>query len=304
MMPARKLVQSVLIGFGVALLAPVNFASAGETLVISTIEKKVKKVTKRFEPLAAYLERTLADDGVDAVEINIVTNRAALIEGLRNGDIDIYLDSPLIMAEIIHETGARPALRRWKKGVAEYHSVFFTRASSDIETLEQLRGHVLAFERGFSTSGYLLPKATLIEKGFLLAEVSRSDARVANDEIGYVFSNDDNNTVLWVLKGKVAAGVVDSGTFDQMVARRPNDFRVIARSESVPRHVVSYRAGLDPAVADAVTKVLLNVHTTETGRAVLKAAKTARFDRFPGGADQTFARMDRILGHLNEPLTN
>ena len=50
-------------------------------------------------------------------------NRAALIDGLQRGDVDLYFDSPLIMAAIMQNAPLRPALRRWKKGVAEYHTV-------------------------------------------------------------------------------------------------------------------------------------------------------------------------------------
>ena len=128
---------------------------------------------------------------------------------------------------------------------------------------------------------------------------------MAAGEIGYVFSNDDANTMLWVLRGVVAAGVVDSETFKEIAAKQPNAFKVIDRSESVPRHVLGFRVGLDPTVAEAVTDELLRMHLSETGRTALKSSKTARFDvRFPDGPQTTFARMAQILARLDVPLTN
>ncbi|MDH3660012.1 MAG: phosphate/phosphite/phosphonate ABC transporter substrate-binding protein, partial [Alphaproteobacteria bacterium] len=262
----RIIIAILLVSFSV--LAPLwaPSAVAGETLVLSTINNKVKKFVKRYDPLAQYLEQRLADQGVDAVEVSINTNRESLVEGLQSGHVDVYFDSPLIFASVARETGLQPALRSWKKGVAEYHSVIFTKASSSIETLNDLQGRIIAFEEPTSTSGYLLPKSELINAGYRLWETASRGTKIHSKKIAYLFSTDDNNTVLWVMKGKVAAGVVDSVTFEDISARRPTNFRVVARSESVPRQVVGLRAGLDPAVASALTEVLLEMHTTETGR--------------------------------------
>lgn len=279
-------------------------AAAGETLVISTINNKVKKFMKRYGPLAKYLEHQLADQGVDAVKVSIHTNRDTLVRGLRNGEIDIYLDSPLVFTTIGQETGLRPALRSWKKGVAEYHSVFFTSANSSIQSLDDLQGQIVTFQEATSTSGYLLPKAKLLRAGYRLSEVTSLHAAVASNTIGYLFSQDDDNTILWTMKGKAAAGVVDSITFKNIAARRPGDFRVIARSESVPRHVIGYRSGLDPEISKAITRILQTMHTTEAGQAVQKKIKTSRFDQFPHGIDATFARMAEILVALDATLTN
>lgn len=279
-------------------------AVAGETLVISTINNKIKKFIKRYEPLARYLEKHLDDSGIDDVDVSINTDSRSLADGLRSGAIDIYIDSPLVLASIARETGLQPVLRSWKKGVAEYHGVVFVKANSGLRSLDDLRGRIVAFEEPTSTSGYLLPKAELLDGGYQHWKMANTGSRVPPKKIGYQFSRDDNNTILWVMKGKVDAGVVDSATFEKIAARRPSDFRIITRSKSVPRQVVGYRAGLDPALADALTEVLLDMHNTEEGRAVLSKFKTARFDHFPGRVEATFARIDGILAALDGPLTD
>lgn len=300
----RFVIAILLVSLSVLAPSWTQSAVAGETLVISTINNKVKKFAKRYDPLAQYLEQRLVDQGVDAVEVSINTNQESLVDGLQRGEIDVYFDSPLIFASIAQETDLQPTLRSWKKSVAQYHSVIFTKAASSIETLDDLQGRVIAFEEPTSTSGYLLPKSELINTGYRLWEMASRGTKIPPKQIGYLFSTDDNNTVLWVMKGKVAAGVVDSVTFEEIAARRPGDFRVVARSESVPRQVVGYRAGLDPAVAKGLTEALLEMHTTESGRAVLKKFRSARFDRFPDGIEATFARIDRILSALDGPLTD
>jgi ABC-type phosphate/phosphonate transport system substrate-binding protein len=68
--------------------------------------------------------------------------------------------------------------------------------------------------------------------------------------------------------------------------------------------VVSHRAGLDPALVQAVADALLAMEGDEEGREVLKTFKTARFDRFPESVDEVFARVEAILARLPELRTN
>jgi phosphonate transport system substrate-binding protein len=57
-----------------------------------------------------------------------------------------------------------------KDGTTFYYSVMVTRKDSGITSLEQMKGHSLAFADPNSTSGYLIPSATLKTKGIDLAD--------------------------------------------------------------------------------------------------------------------------------------
>lgn len=120
--------------------------------------------------------------------------------------------------------------------------------------------------------------------------------------IGYTFSGDDNNTMLWVMKGRVAAGVTDSRTFAKASAKKPGELRILARSADVPRHAVAHRAGLEPRVVAELERVLIGMEHDEAGREALRAfEETTRFDRFPGGADAAFAPIRAALDRSSLP---
>lgn len=120
--------------------------------------------------------------------------------------------------------------------------------------------------------------------------------------IGYTFSGDDNNTMLWVMKGRVAAGVTDSRTFAKASAKKPGELRILARSADVPRHAVAHRAGLEPHVVTELERVLIGMEHDEAGREALRAfEETTRFDRFPGGADAAFAPIRAALDRSSLP---
>lgn len=280
-------------------LASPGAAAPRDTLVIGSISRNIKEEIQTFRPLADYLAPRLGAADIAGIKIAVVTTADEMARRLRRGEIDLYIDSPFIVANIARRTGARPFLRRWKKGYAEYQSLFVTRRDSGLRTLDDLRGRVIAFDEPFSTSGYLLPKAMLLALGYRLIEVHHADDQVPPDAIGYVFSMDDVNTMFWVDRGKVVAGVTSPDSFETFNRKHQGRYVVFERSMHVPRQVVAHRAGLDPAVVAVLEQVLLDMEADQPGRAALMAfQKTTRFDRFPAGVEATFAPIYALLDVL------
>ena len=285
------------------ILAPA--ASQAEPLVIGNIGRDVKRELNDWQPLADYLGSRLHAHGTTGAQVVVVRSVDEMIARLRDGRVDVYIDSPFIAASIARAAGAKPLLRRWKGGVAEYHSVFFTHADSAIRSLDDLRGKVIAFDQPYSSSGYLLPKALLLQRGYRMVEVASADAAVPADAIGYVFTQDDVNTIFWVMRKKVVAGVTYSGLFAKATGVKKEELRVLERSADVPRHTVTYRGDLDPAVVVELERVLLGMDEDEEGRQALAAfERTTRFDRFPDGAEATFAGIRAMLDVLDAPVAN
>ena len=280
-------------------------AAPRDTLVIGSISRNIKEEIETFQPLIEYLNPRLGAVGIRQVKIAIVTNPKEMGRRLQNGDIDIYIDSPFIVADIGRKTGATPFLRRWKKGMAEYRSLFVARADSGINSLEDLRGRVIAFDEPFSTSGYLLPKAMLIQLGYRVVEVSDAQTEVPPDVIGYVFSMDDVNTMFWIDRGRAAAGVTSPDFFEKFEQKHKNKYVVFEHSINIPRQVVAHRANLAPPIIAELERVLIGMEHDGDGRAALQQfQKTTRFDRFPTGAQATFAPILALLDVLSEELTN
>ena len=285
--------------------------SAGEaapirdTLVIGSISRSIKEEIETFQPLADYLAPRLGAAGIREIDIAVVTTPGQMANALRRGEIDVYIDSPFVIAQMSRQVGARPLLRRWKKGAAEYHTLFVAHKDGGIASFDDLLGRVIAFDDPQSSSGHLLPRAMLLERGYRVMEVSDPAARVPPDVIGFVFSMDDVNTMFWVDHGKVVAGVTSHDFLQLYEKKRKDNLVVIARSIDIPRQVVAHREGLDPTVVAELERVLIAMETTEEGRKALKDfQKTTRFDRFPAGVEATFAPIHSMLDRLDASLTN
>ena len=223
-----------------------------------------------------------------------------MIQWIKEGEVDLYFDSPYPVLVISEQTGAQPLLRRLRFGVSEYHSVFFVRADSPIQSLTELKGQIVAFEETFSTSGYMLPLAYLIKEGFNPVEKTDPEAVVNPDEVGYAFSTADDTTIQWVISGVVPAGVIDNTTFQRLPEETQAELRIIASTEDVPRQMVLVRPGLDEALVEAITKELLAMDENEEGAAALEAFQTTAFEEFPQGYAAAMEQMQSLYGLIQE----
>lgn len=288
----RSLIAAVL--FAGLILAP---AAQARMLVIGTISDEPIKETRTFLPFARHLAGQLSGEGFTGGEVRIARDISHMARLLQKGKVDIYIDSPLVALAVGQQSGSRLIARRWKKGIAEYHSVIFARKDSGIGSLDDLAGKVLAFEEGFSSSGYLLPRLSLAENGVSLTELDSPRAARPASETGYVFSGDDENTIVWVLHGLVDAGAMSLNGLKKRAGSDFESLTLIAQTGAVPRHVVSVAPQTPAALEAAVQNALLQMDQDSEGAAVLKSfERTTKFDRIP-------PHTQKMLEQFQAPVT-
>jgi phosphonate transport system substrate-binding protein len=268
-----------------AALLMVGFISpscvSAETVVIGSVHREAAAEIQKFSPLANYLRKQLQHEGVNEASIVVAQYVYQMGMLLKNGKVDLYIDSPFTSIGASLYSGSKFLLRRWKRGRSEYRSVIFTKKDSNLEGLEDLKGNVLAFEEPFSSSGYLLPKMALAQEGLKL--VPKQDARkLTHEEVRYVFSLDDENTVVQVLRGRVSAGATDDQTYERETQRYPNGLKVIYTTSFFPRHLVSCRADLASKLVSRIKQILVEMDQSPEGRNALKQfEETTKFDELP-----------------------
>jgi len=278
-------------------LFTLSIQTSSETLYLGSIGDDPDEEIREFQSLANYLKKHLKQDGIDDVKTVVASNKASMANFISSGKVHIYIDSPFPSMIIAKETGSTIFLRRWKKGVAEYHSVIFTRKDSGIDSLNAINGNIISFEDPFSTSSYFLPKTTLLEKGFKLEEVSLG-SKIDADKIGFLFSDDDRNTMLWVLRKKVPVGAMNKASFEKYAKKKIKDLQILGSSLSVPRHVVSHSDQVSQKHVNRIKDILTEMHLSEEGKAALaNFSKTKQFDGFPGGVDAYLKPLQILLKH-------
>lgn len=253
----------------------------GGTINIGSISNSPNKEVKKFLPFSSYLGKQLQSDGIDQGKVVVAESIHQMAALMREGKVDLYVDSPFPSIAVSLLSDSKYFLRRWKKGVSEYHTVIFVRKDSNIDRLDGLKGKVIGFEEPFSSSGYFLPKIFMELEELKLVSKKSSFDPVGPDEVGYVFCL-EGNTTSWVFRKKVAAGAMENHCYLKGVGDSIENFKIIYKTSSIPRHIVSYRTDLDKKLVDRIKEILINMDKSEEGRKTLQEfEKTSKFDEIP-----------------------
>lgn len=270
------LLHRLLLGF-VLLAAP--SALWAETLTLGSLSDTPSEEFAVFLPFAQYLASELKGQGIDNARVEVRRTHAEMAELMKAGEVDLFIDSSLSALKVQRLCGGDFLARRWKKGVSEYHSVVFVRAASPVQGLADLAGRSIAFEEPFSSSGYLLPAGEIHQAGLSLVPDEQKPPAGA---VRFRFSNADENTLLWVLRGKTDAGAMAANRMTKLSAPVAGELRVVHSSRIIPYHVVVHRPGLADTLRIAIHERLLAMEHDQAGLRTLRVfEETTRFDDIP-----------------------
>lgn len=283
--------------FAVALFLPqIVCASA---LSVGSISGSPVSEIRKFSPLARYLARQLQSEGIDQEKVIVAESIPAMAAFIQAKQVDLYVDSLFPTLAVSRLTGSKLLLRRWKGGSSEYQAILFARRDSAIARLEDLKGKMIAFEDPYSSTGYFFPKLALLKRKLRVVAKSQSSDPVRADEVGYVFSRGDTNTVFWVLNGAVSAGAIDGDKY-QRFAKNLGNLKILHGTDFFPRHIVSYRADLPEKLVKKTKEILLNLPQSEEGVRILRDFEnTTKFDEIPA---QTLALAAKLNHYIDAEL--
>lgn len=205
------------------------------------------ELVARFQPLADYLSRCLDRP----VELYLGHSYGDTIRRISAGQVDLaYLGPTLYLRAHDHYLGpnASPTIRilagETVDGALGYTSVLVTLRSSPIKTVADLRDRTLAFVEHGSFSGHFVPRAMLDQAGITLADL-----------MDYAFLDRHERVALAVVHGDFAAGGLRKEVADRYLDR---GLKIIAESTQLSPHVIAARPGLDDALAEIVTRALID----------------------------------------------
>lgn len=237
----------------------------------------------------AYMTEHLAEHGITDVKLVFCHSPQEMADWMREGKVDLFDESPFA-AYLVHRLGDadEPLLNRWKNGNEKFGSVIFAKKDGGPKSLDELVGKMIAFRGDTSTANYFRPKVHLVKQGYTLVEKKNPGDPVAPGEIGYFFVWSSRDKVVeTVVDGKAAAGGLSDEFVDQLLgkdvgpagsARHPRnedrqpgreDLRILARVPPVLRRLVTVRKGLDPKLKAVVKELLVDMHNSAEGRAVM-----------------------------------
>jgi phosphate/phosphite/phosphonate ABC transporter binding protein len=266
--------------------AQVRESSEIKTLSLGLVsETHRREIEEHFRDFIRYVTRKLSSGPEIDGKVVVTSTPFELAKLLEQRKVDFYMESayPTYVVNFVHGAG-KLLLRRWKSGLADYYSVIFTRSDSGVKRLEDLKGKTIVFEDAGSTSGYLLPKLFLQRQGLKLMEKGRFSPNTAATDVGYVFARSQERLVEAVFTKQAAAGAFSNDDLNALEEKKKGDITLLAQTDRLPRHLLSVRSDLAPAVIGRLEKILLAMDDDTEGRKILQNTDgTTKFDALPGG---------------------
>ena len=209
--------------------------------------------------LADHLAKTLSVE----VELIVADSYSDAIDRLQRGEFDLVELSPLVYAEASGKMKLTCILQTIADGSATASGYIFVRDDSPRRTIEDLKGASFGFVDPMSTSGSLMAKKLLKDKGFDLDRDFGKTEYLGNHEA----------VLQAVLEGRVDAGATYQGSFGALRRSKgidPLSFRVIAKTPRTPRDIFCVRPDLPEEISSAITAAMMPLSGRDrAGREIL-----------------------------------
>lgn len=252
--------------------------------------------TEALTPFVDYLSKKL---GVK-VQLRIVNDYAAVIEGQRSGNIHIALHGGSSYARAIM-TGVRIepfVIDVYKDGTKGYYSVFYVKKDSPYQNIADLKGKNLGLVDPNSTSGNTVPRYALSQ---MKIEPDKFFGKV-------VYTGTHENAVLALQQGTVdvAANWWNNETESNLARMERNkmikadDFRMIFKSELMAASPHTVLSDLPADMKAAITQAFLDA-ARDAPEAFQKASNGGRpYERVTHETYASMVELNKFVDNLRK----
>ncbi|PVV13387.1 MAG: hypothetical protein B6D77_04405 [gamma proteobacterium symbiont of Ctena orbiculata] len=299
----------LLLLFIFSLLMPsyvVASSSDPTTLVIGKISHNPKKHYGYLKPMLKYVVERMREHGIRKGKIRMAKSKEQMVELLARGEVDWVTETPVAAAYLHEKSGAEILLRKWKKDMHEYHTVFFSLKNGAVKKLEDLKGKIIALEDPASSSAYYLPVYAMLERGLEPVKLKSFRESPPPDKVGFVFAREEINIATLVNKGLADAGAfsnLDWDKEDHLPSKYREQFSIFQRLPPVIRALELVRHDLEPALKARLEEVLLKAEHDPMASSILHAyQQTKRFDKLSREQQQSVYDMYTIVERVDQAL--
>ena len=259
---ARLLV--LLVGFAIVAGLP-DRARAEDTsgvLVLGRVSDDPKSQYEQMKVLLDYVVERMGDVGIREGRVLMARDAVQMASYLRRGRVDWVSETAAAGMLLQQRAAAETLVLSERNGIRRYRAIYFARRDSPIKSIDQLRGHRIAFQNRTSTSAYFIPAMELLELGLPMQILDSPFDVPVESSVGYVFARTERNIATWVHKGLVDVGAVsnlDWSNPQHIPEFFKSDLVILRESEEVPRGVEMVRKDLDARIRARLHEVLIGM---------------------------------------------
>ena len=295
------LALAVFLQFCQLLRLPQLFAAEGKVLVFGRVHNDPVRAIRDRQEFVDFLAKRLHPVGITGGKILVVEKLSQLAGSVKEGKVDLFHDSVVPTVVLSKWSGSVPILRQWKSGEAEYDSVILVKKNSGIDGIIDLKGKVLAFDEPHSTSAHVVPRMLLADKKLRQIPLTSAGEPKPN-AVNYVFGS-DGSAINLLITGRVDAAATSSREFEELRPEVKESLKVIGKSMSVPRQIISVRKDLGSKLQYALKEALISMDDDPEGRQVLKRQqKTTKFDELSRASMEQLKTIEKFVFTLPEQI--
>jgi phosphonate transport system substrate-binding protein len=245
----NKICRSLALGLALpaAACSPDNGPAPPSVLNIAVLpDEQEAALRQRYAPLVAHLGKQLSME----VRLTVPDDYGHLVELFGSGELDMAYFGGVTFLNARARYGAVPLVMRDID--AAFSSYFLARADRPESALEQFAGRSFAFGSELSTSGHLMPRRFLQERGLTPEDFFAS--------VGYSGAHD--TTVAWVRDGTAALGAANSQVVEAMLRDgrlQPGVLRILLETPPYADYVWAIRPGLPEDFVNRVRDAFLGL---------------------------------------------
>ncbi len=233
-------------------------------------------------------------------KVAVPTSYASVIEAIGTDETDIAWLATFAYILANEKFGAEVALTTVRNGLENYRGQFLARADSEINSLEDIEGKIIAYTDAASTSGYLYPSAILRQKGIKPKDM--------------MYAGGHPQAILAVYQGTADVGCTfwsppnEDGTIRD--ARRAvletypdvvEKIKIIGYTDWIPNDTVTFRKDFPTEMREKIVQCLFDFAASEQGHETL--VNLLDIDNFIRAQDSDYDVVRQTLNILGTDAT-
>lgn len=237
---------------------------------------------RKFGPIVGYLSEQIGKK----VELRVATDFKSAVSDLAQGNTQLCFMTSLTYIEARKNLGAKVMVKTLRDGRPFHRSVIIARTDSRINSVSDLKKRSFAFVDPASTSGFVVPRAMLLEEGVTL-----------NDLSYYNFLGHHDDVVNAVLKQDFDAG----GVMESIAQRyKGHGISIIKTSSDIPEFNISAAGSIKDAEFEAVRAALLKLGEGNPRTKEVIGALDRSLTGFTEAADSDFDVIRQMAGKMGD----
>lgn len=217
-----------------------------ETLALGIFPNlSARAIVALYQPLQANLEKSLQQ----RVQTYSAPDFKSFVKRTFRREYDVIVIAPHLARLAQTEAGFIPLFRYSQ----ELHAMVVAAKSSEIRTVDELRGKTVALPDRLAVMP-VLGLRLLHNRG------------LSDDDFRIYPAASHSNAALSVQRGEAQAAIIGSVPYAQLPQELRSGLRIIATSESIPNQFILANPNLAPARIEAIRKALLDFAASPEGR--------------------------------------